>query len=158
MPFTYTKNQDGLFTCAHCKFVAKNQSTMHYHLKKHDGVLPHPCSHCDQRFLQKGVLDLHIKIHHPETLEERNMFVCSFPGCEYEDAQKGNTHIHFLRVHMKDISDGIKRKSTDQAFKHCCTKCSQGFKSPTQFYYKTHACIIPSENHPNYQFWAKLTA
>jgi transcription elongation factor Elf1 len=72
MSLKYQKNVDGIFTCIHCPYTAKNQSTMHYHLKKHEGALPHACKHCNQKFLQKSLLDLHTTARHPNACNHCN--------------------------------------------------------------------------------------
>jgi len=158
MVFEYKKNKDGEFICTHCDYTAKNQSTMHYHLKKHEGSLPHPCKHCDARFVQKGLLDMHIKSRHPETLEKKETFKCPCNNCDYEDIRKGNRLIHFLRVHMKDLTDALKAKTTDKACVTSCKSCSKSFKSMTQFYYHAASCVSPTENHAMYAQYASIKA
>ena len=59
MTFTYTKNDEGLFVCPTCQATKKNQSTMFYHMKRHQEEFSHVCKICDKGFLQKHTLDLH---------------------------------------------------------------------------------------------------
>jgi hypothetical protein len=154
MVYQYQKNTAGDYLCTHCDFTAKNQSTMHYHLKKHEGCLPHPCKHCDARFVQKGLLDMHIKSRHPETLEKKEMFKCPCNNCDYEDLRKGNRLIHFVRIHMKDLSDALKTKSEGNAT--ACKYCNKTFKSMTQFYYHAASCIKPDSNHSMYSMYERI--
>ena len=52
MVFVYSKNADGEFICKDCTFKTHNQSTMHYHLKNHDGDNKYECEDCMMTFLQ----------------------------------------------------------------------------------------------------------
>jgi hypothetical protein len=158
MVFAYSKNAEGHFICQHCDYTAKNQSTMHYHLKKHDGALPHPCKHCGARFLQKGLLDLHIRSRHSETLEKKDTYKCPCSGCSYEDIRKGNCLIHFVRVHMKELTEKLKTKATESEMIASCSKCSKNFKSMTQFYYHASQCVEVPEKHECYLNWKSLKA
>ncbi len=158
MVLKYIKNANGDFTCPHCEFTATHQSTMHYHLKKHDGALPHACKHCDMRFLQKSLLDLHVKSRHTETLEKKDMFKCPCSGCGYEDIRKGNRLIHFVRIHLKKLVDGLKTKSTTEGCVASCTECNQSFKSLTQFYYHAASCVKPAQDHPMFNDWMTVRA
>jgi hypothetical protein len=157
----YQKNADGLFICTHCTFTAKYQSTMHYHLAKHEGSLPYKCKYCSQRFVQKGILDLHYTLHHEDKLQEAKkpskLFKCPIDGCDYENAQKGNTVIHFLRIHMKEQHKNLKEKSKQEGCQAHCKKCETDFKSNTQFYYPTHACVVPSQNSSMYEQWKAIS-
>ena len=157
MSLQYTKNSDGTFLCPHCPYTARIQSTMHYHLKKHEGALPHACKHCNQKFLQKGLLDLHVSARHQETIQiKQDKFKCPCKTCEYEDIRKGNRLIHFLRIHLKDITDGLKTKTTEPNCVTDCSQCKKSFKSITQFYYHASSCVNPSETHPLYSEWISL--
>jgi hypothetical protein len=156
MVLIYVKNTDGNYVCQHCQFTAHNQSTMHYHLKKHDGALPHPCKHCDARFLQKSLLDMHVKSRHAETLEEKQTFKCPCKGCSYEDIRKGNRLIHFVRVHLKDCVESLKCNPSEDTMVAGCKSCQQNFKSLTQFYYHASKCVTLTPSHPMAEQWAIL--
>lgn len=158
MVYEYKKNKNGDFICGHCDFTAKNQSTMHYHLKKHEGSLPHPCKHCDARFVQKGLLDMHIKSRHPETLEKKETFKCPCSNCDYEDIRKGNRLIHFLRVHMKDLTLALKVKPSDSIYVASCKTCTKSFKSMTQFYYHAAGCVAPPNDSALYEQFKTVMA
>lgn len=156
MHLKYIKNDEGIFVCPHCDFTAKHQSTMHYHLKNHEGALPHPCKHCKARFLQRSLLDLHVRSRHPEVLEKKETFKCPCAGCDYEDIRKGNRLIHFLRVHFAKYVESLKEtlKTND---KHItCKKCKDSFKSNTQFIYHAKNCIEPEETHEYYKSWLTI--
>ncbi len=158
MVLVYTKNADGEFTCPHCEYTARIQSTMHYHLKKHEGTLPHVCKHCDMRFLQKSYLDMHVKSRHADTLEKKDTFKCPCNNCGYEDIRKSNRRIHFVRVHLKPLVDAIKTKTSVEGCVASCSECNQSFKSMTQFYYHSAGCIKPTEQHPLYNDWMTVRA
>lgn len=153
----YQKNEQGQFICTHCDYTARIQSTMHYHLKKHEGALPHACKHCNQKFLQKGLLDLHISARHKETLtEKQETFQCCFKGCEYNDIRKGNRLIHYIRVHLKKFTDSLREKSQEEKCVSKCKSCQTSFKSMTQFYYHASNCINLSEDHALYNEWIEI--
>ena len=156
MVFEYKKNESDEYVCHHCNFTAKYQSTMHYHLKKHEGALPHPCKHCDARFMQKSLLDLHIRSRHSKTLEKKDMFECPHEGCEYKDLRKGNRLIHFIRTHLTDIVKHLKLPSKDQGCVASCKSCTKSFKSLSQFYYHASNCVTVDENHPEHNNWVSI--
>ena len=156
MTFKYVKNTEGHFVCHHCQFTAKNQSTMHYHLAGHDNVLPHKCKHCEQRFPQKSVLDIHLKLKHAETLDTKETFKCPCNGCEYEDIRKGNRLIHFIRVHLKDVVGKLKAKTSVEDCVCACSACDKSFKSSTMFFYHAHACVNPPSTHTHYNEWMSM--
>ncbi len=159
MGFTYTKNTDGKFTCPHCTYTAKHQSTMHYHLKKHEGSLPHQCKHCSMRFIQKALLDLHVQSRHPESTEPtKQAYKCPCEGCAYEDIRKGNRLIHFIRVHLKSLVESLRKKSCQEGCVAQCTACNQSFKSMTQFYYHASSCVMLEETSPMFQNWTTVRA
>ena len=160
MVFRYIKNEKDEYVCNHCEFTAKNQSTMHYHLKKHDGSL-HPCKYCNARFLQKSLLDMHIRSRHSETIQKKEstqVFSCPCKECSYEDIRKGNRLIHFVRVHLKDLVDALKRKTTTEDRVIDCNSCNNSFKSMTQFYYHASKCVKPSCDHKYYEQWKLINS
>ena len=135
MGFTYQKNAAGEFVCPHCNAVKKNQNTMHYHLKKHDGQLPHACKHCDKRFLQAQTLANHIAARHSDI--ERAALPC--PCCEFTTVTKSNRIIHFVRKHCQEaLKDSFMM--TDEGH-FTCTACSKVCKSSTAFHYHVAGCL-----------------
>jgi hypothetical protein len=152
----YKKNEDGQYVCPSCPYTARIQSTMHYHLKKHEDTLPYSCTHCDKQFAQKSVLDLHVSARHKEPgTKASETFKC--PCCTYEDVRKGNRMIHFLRVHLKDCTDALKETPPKETKASAsCKGCSKTFKSMTQFYYHAASCVKPLETHANYKAWLEL--
>ena len=64
MVFEYKKNDDGHYVCGVCNVIKKNQNTMHYHLKRHEGTMSYECDKCDMKFYQKYTLDTHTKLVH----------------------------------------------------------------------------------------------
>ena len=148
MTFVYKKNSNNDFVCPDCPFTAHNQSTMHYHLRNHTGVLEHECPDCDMKFLQKSVLDLHIKSKHTSSTKK---FAC--PCCTYTDLRKGNCLIHFARIHLKDLTDKMKVKTQDSTQ---CSECEKHFKNITSFYYHLGSCVKLPTDHTHYEMWAKI--
>lgn len=160
MVYVYKKNNEGDFICQHCEFTTPNQSTMHYHFKNHEGSLPYPCKHCDVRFIQKGLLDLHMKARHQDKLAEKDKkkFECPHKGCEYKDIRKGNVVIHYVRIHLQELVEKCKGKTTEQGMVTQCTSCSKSFKNMTNYYYHMKSCLTLQENHNSFKVWKTLTA
>ena len=152
MVYVYKKNSDNDFICPDCPFTTHNQSTMHYHRRNHTGNLTYECTECSMKFLQKGVLDLHIKSKH--TTNDKKEFNC--PCCSYSDLRKGNCLIHFARIHLKELTDKMKLKPKDATSVAECSECSKNFKNTTSFYYHLGSCIKLPTDHAHYQAWAKI--
>ena len=143
MVYTYVRNEDGDFVCPHCQKVVcgDNQSTMHYHLKKHAGDLPHECKHCKDRFPQLDLLRRHERARHPDKrtpTDEDEVYECPHETCHYSSLTKANRRIHYFRVHMKDIIDTTVRKTDD---KYICNTCNKEMNSHTSLYYHIGDCI-----------------
>jgi len=126
---------------------------MHYHLRNHNGNLSHECPDCDMKFLQKSVLELHIRSKH-KSGDEKKAFVC--PCCDYSDLRKGNCLIHFARIHLKSLTDKMKKKSNVEGQVVSCTECSKGFKNMTGFYYHLGTCVNLPQNNEYSESWSKL--
>ena len=129
----YIKNDEDEFVCPSCDIVKKNQNTMYYHMKKHEGKLQFECDICKKDFVQRSSLELHKISKHKNTPKEE-MFACVFDDCDSESLTKSNRRIHCLRKHFKEeifaILDGTS-----------CTACKIEFKSLTAFYYHAANCI-----------------
>jgi hypothetical protein len=160
MPFEYIRNEDGDFICPHCPNVVisgNKQSTMHYHLKRHEiqkaaednKCQGYTCKGCNKIFLQKQNLELHIKSRHPELLEtdfkDTSKYYCPFDNCEFSSITKGNCIIHCLRVHyQKEISELMCVNPKTKAIE--CNECNTEFNSSTSFYYHCKRCMTFEEN------------
>lgn len=155
MVIVYKKNSNNDFTCPDCEFTTHNQSTMHYHLRNHNGVLTHKCPDCDMKFLQKSVLALHIKSKHEDS-NQKKTFIC--PCCNYSDLRKGNCVIHFARIHLKLLTDKMKKKSAVEGQVVECTECSKGFKNMTGFYYHLGNCVKLDKEHESFEAWTKMVS
>ena len=140
MVYQYVRNENGEFVCQHCQVIKKNQNTMHYHLKKHEGDLPHECKHCKQRFLHLRILNLHIAARHSDEKsdEEQEHFECPHKDCSYSSLTKANRRIHYFRIHMKDIIDKNVKKD-DKVY--TCLSCNKEMKSQTALYYHVGQCV-----------------
>ena len=131
MPLTYTKTEDGQFVCQYCGAQKANQSTMHYHLKKHEAATTQSeafeCSFCTRRFLQASSLATHIHARHADT------FLCPFPGgCSFATKVKNSITTHYLRVHCAGEVAELASHSEAQIV---CTACSKACNSSPAFYY-----------------------
>lgn len=147
MPLKYIKDDDGNFVCPHpgCGFTKQNQSTLHYHMKKHEEQLDYICKTCKKQFLQKQTLDLHIRSKHPEIikdeiLQSEKKFKCPFDNCNFTTLTKGNCIIHCLRVHFQDEINNIMIKDNETKMIYC-DKCQKEFTSSCAFYYHCKNCI-----------------
>lgn len=130
MPYVYQKNADGLFVCGICQETKKNQNTMHYHMKKHEGHLPFTCTTCKKEFLHSQSLALHIAARHSN---EAGTFVC--PLCPFKSQTKANRIIHFMRKHCEE---DVKRFATNDL---TCPTCNKISNSGTAFMYHISQCI-----------------
>jgi KRAB domain-containing zinc finger protein len=141
MPLTYTKNEEGLFVCPHCDYKKSNQSTMHYHMKKHEEQLSHICKTCKKGFLQKQTLDLHIRSKHPEVKPvDAKKFTCPFDGCTFTSLTKGNCIIHCLRIHFQEEIRNMMEIHDDTKTIEC-KECKNEFQSSSSFYYHAKQCL-----------------
>ena len=143
MVYTYTKNSDGCFVCQHCGETRKNQKTMHYHLKTHEGKLPFECTLCNKQFLHASTLELHRKAQHAQ--EEERMFKCPIDGCTFKGTlTKSNLIVHYVRKHCKAAADRAMEKLECGTYR--CKECAKEAKSLTGFHYHVAGCI-PEFNH-----------
>jgi hypothetical protein len=154
MPLTYIKNEQGEFICPHegCKFTSKNQSTTHYHLKKHLEELNYTCKYCKKTFLQKQTLELHIRSKHPEQSKSLDLkkFYCPFDNCEFSSLTKGNTIIHCLRVHFQTEIRDLMFNSEDNIK---CKECDTEFNSTCAFFYHAKKCLhFDNQNEKHQKF------
>lgn len=156
MTLKYIKNEDGHFVCPYpgCGFTKKNQSTLHYHMKKHEEQLEHICKTCKKQFLQKQTLDLHIRSKHPELLKDSSSaekkFKCPFDDCDFSALTKGNCIIHCLRVHCQDEINKIMLKNNETKT-ISCNECGCEFHSSCSFYYHCKKCVNLDEKNEKYQ-------
>lgn len=139
MVYQYQKNAAGDFVCHICSAVKKNQSTMHYHLKRHEGKLPFQCPTCKREFLHASVLALHVAARHSRP--SAGELAC--PVCPYKTLTKANRVLHFLRNHCaEDVAAFRKRCTTPLA----CAGCGKACNSPTAHLYHAASagCLAPS--------------
>jgi hypothetical protein len=161
MPMKYTKNENGDFVCPDCGVVKKNQSTMFYHMKKHEEELNYVCKACKKGFLQKQTLDLHMRSKHPELVKDTNTtdkkFKCPFDNCEFSALTKGNCVIHCLRVHFQDEINEMMAKDNETKMIYC-NECNKEFSSACAFYYHCKTCIDFNKNDEKYQTLQEIIA
>ncbi len=143
MPIKYYLNQDNEYVCQVCGETKRLQSTMHYHMKKHEEAKPYNCKLCNYGCLQKCTLDHHMKAKHPDqqttTDQKKQTIKCPHKGCDFESLTKANCRIHFLRKHCKELIDEVlEGKST-------CKSCGKEHGSTTAFYYHAVSCIAFEE-------------
>lgn len=137
MPYTYQKNADGHFVCAKCGVVKRNQNTMHYHMKTHEGKLPFECSFCHRQFLHASTLELHKRAHHQQ--QQDLLLRCPWADCAYEGTlTKSNLLIHYVRNHCKEA---VARLLQNVEGGLQCLACSKQSKSLTAFHYHCAGCL-----------------
>ena len=137
MVLEYIKNADGLYVCPACGVTKKLQSTMHYHMKRHDGKLPFECVTCKKQFLHASTLELHRKAQHQK--EEERMFKCPMDKCTYKGTlTKANLLIHYVRKHCKEEAAATLDDVNDTL---SCKKCSKTCNSMTAFHYHVAGCM-----------------
>ena len=131
MVFQYTKNDAGLYVCGICSETREKQNTMHYHLKKHEGVMPHACSQCDKAFVQKQGLDDHVRIHHSGA---EPPLTCPFNDCAKKFQAKGQLRVHIARNHIRTMVDKWISKVEATGNFHC-SHCNEDKKSESAILY-----------------------
>ncbi len=128
MPYTYQKNAAGEFVCGICAATKKNQNTMHYHMKRHEGHLPFECPTCNKEFLHSQTLALHVAARHAK--EEAAALKC--PSCPYKTLTKANRVIHFMRKHC---AEAVTELCKDTKAANTCPECQKVCNSSTAFLY-----------------------
>ena len=128
MTFQYQKNENGLYVCHVCKETREKQNTMHYHLKKHEGTMPHACPHCEKRFYQKYALDDHVKLRHVTKPATDSSVKCPFDGCTESFTKKEYCRLHIARNHVRPQVDALIEKKKDSTLLTCLT-CKKECKS-----------------------------
>ena len=137
MPLEYIRNGEGHFVCQFCDQIKKNQNTMHYHLKKHEGTLGYECNQCKKQFLHKNSLELHKTAKH--TNDRKESIKCSHEDCTFTALTKANMMIHAMRIHNRTKSLSILQKN--EIGPNNCKKCKKEFSSDTAFYYHAYKCL-----------------
>jgi KRAB domain-containing zinc finger protein len=135
--YVYQKNSAGEYVCSVCQVTKKNQNTMHYHLKTHEGHLPFECTTCKKEFLHAQTLAVHIAARHSK--KEAASLKC--PLCPHKTLTKANRIIHFMRKHCSDEVQALKIAD------NVCPKCSKQSNSSTALlYHLSTGCIeLPQE-------------
>ena len=138
MTYIYTKNANGLYVCPHCNVTKKNQNTMHYHMKTHEGKLPFECSTCKKQFLHASTLELHKRAQHE--VNQAKTLKCPVKDCPFEGTlTKSNLLIHYIRKHCKDEAAKILDRLESGGYK--CRECNKESKSLTAFHYHCVSCV-----------------
>lgn len=128
MTYKYEKNDAGHYICTICgEDKGPNQNTMHYHMKKHDGCMPHACQHCHKRFYQKYALDDHLKTRHADKPEAVANLACPFPGCSEKYHKKLHLRVHIARNHIREMVDKWITKKSEGGYS--CSYCNSDHKS-----------------------------
>lgn len=151
--FIFKRDANGHLMCDRCEFKPKptpkhplgNPSTLHYHMKKHEGDYAHICKVCNHGFLHKLTLETHMAARHPEqnTGKQLEKFRCPVEGCDFESVTKANRRIHFLRKHCSDaVMKHMTEVSVENKKEIQCSCCSERFKSNTAFHYHIGKCLV----------------
>ncbi len=133
--FEYLKNEDDQFVCPACGIIKDKQNTMHYHMKKCLGNC-HKCKICAAEFIQQHSLDIHMQTDHPEhATNPVQIYNCPCVGCNYTSHTKGNTRVHYIRNHCKELIEKIKTDNNH------CAACNTTFSSAPAFMYHAPYCM-----------------
>ena len=143
MVFIYQKNEAGDYVCAICSQVKKNQNTMHYHMKKHEGKQSYECKSCDKKFYQKYALDDHVKLNH--STDPIETIKCPFDNCNSTFIKKEHCRIHIARNHIKNEISKLIEKHADSN-KHTCLSCQKEFNSYPAILYHAMDHMKRAEN------------
>ena len=87
----------GVYTCLYCGHTIFNRRQLQQHVDLHLGHRPHLCPVCGLSFRRKSNMRRHLATHIPE--EERQMFVCEFPGCDHRSTRHDNLRAHQMSAH-----------------------------------------------------------
>jgi uncharacterized Zn-finger protein len=135
----YIRNEHGMFVCPTCGITKKNQSTMHYHMKKHEEEMEFKCTKCDKAFIHAQALKIHMDARHGKGKKTKE-HSCPVRDCPFESGNKGNCRTHFLRMHCaKETAEILDRDMETGTIS--CTSCGGEFGSLSAFYYHTVMCI-----------------
>lgn len=134
MTYMYKKNAEGNFVCGTCNAVKKNQNTMHYHMKSHEGKPPFECAVCKKGFLQSQSLAVHMAARHPT--DGQDQLEC--PCCPFKTTTKSNRIIHYVRKHCQEHLD---KALTLEEGVYSCNHCDKKMKSNTAFHYHVAGCL-----------------
>ena len=133
MPYSYTKNEQGLYICPDCDKTTEKQNTMHYHRKTHEQVLPFACKLCPstvplakRQFLQAQTLANHVSAKH-SCDSSSTLLTC--PECPVQSLTKANRIIHYVRKHCSIKQDTL-----------ACPSCEKVCKSGTAYAYHLGTC------------------
>lgn len=129
MVFEYVKNEQGHYVCGTCGAIKEKQNTMHYHLQRHEGVMPYACSmkDCTKKFYQKYALDEHVKLHHSSKPVEPSI-KCPWSECTNTFHKKEHCRVHIARNHLKEYLAPLIIKKKDSKV-HTCTQCKKDYNS-----------------------------
>lgn len=104
---------------------------MHYHMKKHEGHLPHTCVTCKKEFLHAQTLAVHIAAKHSK--EDTASLKC--PCCPYKTLTKANRILHFMRKHC---GEEIQKMAIKDNTCTCDKVCNSG---AALLYHLSTGCI-----------------
>ena len=160
--FTYKRDENGHLMCDRCSFKPKatpthpngNPSTLHYHMKKHEGDFGFVCEICKHGFLHKVSLETHMASRHPDSMTQKdvNTYSCCADGCDFTSLTKSNLIIHFMRKHCSEEvkKNMIPVEGEDKKKEIQCRCCQNNFKSGTAFHYHIAKCFSSNniQAHP----------
>ena len=137
MPYEYQKNEAGDYVCGQCGVTKRNQNTMHYHLKRHEGKLPFECEFCSKGFLQASTLQLHVAARHAHESAAR---LCC-PLCPYKTLTKANRVLHYIRKHCASDLAAFSAGSKEGM---ACAGCGKACRSQTSYLYHiaSAGCLV----------------
>lgn len=105
-------------TCSECLMEFSSPLNLKCHMRKHTGEMPYRCSVCQEKFIRKHSLEIHLKSKHPKELATKvGCKVCSL----LFDTERGMKK-HKV-THKKKMEDTVRG-----SLQHTCEDCKKVFK------------------------------
>ncbi|XP_064644428.1 uncharacterized protein LOC135498163 isoform X2 [Lineus longissimus] len=84
------------YKCPFCDMTCPNPSTLNAHIKyRHSDEKPYECERCQHKTKSAGDLRRHMEVHN-----EKKMFKCEFPGCDYSHKTFHGVSYHYRLLHQ----------------------------------------------------------
>jgi hypothetical protein len=157
MGIEYVKNDSDEFVCQHkgCHFTTKQQNTMCYHMKRHNGDYKFTCKEAgcnNMGFIQKSAYLHHMAAKHPLLKEislnadekiknpyTDKVYTCAV--CNHTCRTKANILVHYGRLHSEGWIPSYNKDSPD------CPSCKKSFNSIASYLYHCTGCIPANKAH-----------
>ncbi|XP_062550874.1 zinc finger and SCAN domain-containing protein 26-like [Armigeres subalbatus] len=117
-----TASTEGQFQCMYCPKSFKHRSSMNFHIKTHNELLPFVCVLCEARFANKKGMLVHRGKYHPSpldafkevspsSLEPKKNVQCKICSRSFEKNNYLTQHMKFM--HPNECGDLIEQENDD---------------------------------------------